>query len=147
MDDCKVFEICIDGKQVKRFSWETINTYFIKNGYKKNSNPIGKGEYWAEFWELLDHTPLESRTEYTGEEFCEALEQYRNQDIRFSIHSQNLLVKMFAVLDRRVGKRTLLNLEGSVINHSEWLQQFYQLRITAESVLSIEDKRQKGNNQ
>ena len=38
MDDFKIFEICIDGVQVKRFSLETVNTYFIENGYKKNSN-------------------------------------------------------------------------------------------------------------
>ena len=29
MDGCHIFEICIDGNQVKRFSWETVNTYFL----------------------------------------------------------------------------------------------------------------------
>jgi hypothetical protein len=33
MDGCRIFEICIDGKQIKRFSWETVNSYFIDNGY------------------------------------------------------------------------------------------------------------------
>ena len=32
MDGDCVIELCIDGKQVKRFSMETIHTYFIKNG-------------------------------------------------------------------------------------------------------------------
>lgn len=31
MDNCKIFEVCIDDKQVKRFSWETVNSYFIDN--------------------------------------------------------------------------------------------------------------------
>ena len=31
MDGCKIFEVCIDDKQVKRFSWETVNNYFIEN--------------------------------------------------------------------------------------------------------------------
>ena len=30
MDGCHIFEICVDGKQIKRFSWETVNSYFIK---------------------------------------------------------------------------------------------------------------------
>ena len=34
MDGCKIFEVCIDDKQVKRFSWETVNNYFIEKGYK-----------------------------------------------------------------------------------------------------------------
>ena len=49
MDTCHIFEVCINGEQVKRFSWETVNTYFIDNGYTKNANPSGIGEYWAEF--------------------------------------------------------------------------------------------------
>ena len=69
MDNCKVFEVCIDARQVKRFSLETVNTYFINNGFKENTNPVGEIEYWNEFWQLLDDTPLVSRTEYTDEEF------------------------------------------------------------------------------
>ena len=108
MDGCHIFEICIDGVQIKRFSWETVNTYFINNGYTQNPHPNGIGEYWAEFWSLLDQYPLDKRTEYTDEKFCEALEVYRNQDIQDSINSVNPLVRMFAVLDRRIGKRNLL---------------------------------------
>ncbi len=81
MDGCHIFEICIDNIQAKRFSWETVNTYFIDNGYTQNPHPSGIGEYWAEFWSLLDKYPLDKRTEYTDEEFCEALEEYRNKDI------------------------------------------------------------------
>ena len=108
MDGFNVFEVCIDGVQVKRFSLETVNTYFINNGYTQNPHPNGIGEYWAEFWSLLDQYPLDKQTEYTDEEFCEALEVYRNQDIQDSINSVNPLVRMFAVLDRRIGKRNLL---------------------------------------
>lgn len=32
MDGCRIFEIFIDKKLVKQFSWETVNTYFINNG-------------------------------------------------------------------------------------------------------------------
>lgn len=78
MDGGRIFEVCIDGTQVKRFSWETVNSYFIHSGYTENKHPSGIGEYWAEFWTLLEEYPLDKRTEYTDEEFCLALERYRN---------------------------------------------------------------------
>ena len=136
MDDCCIFEICIDGVQVKRFSWETVNTFFIENGYKQNPHPCGNREYWAEFWSLLAQYPLDKRTEYTDGEFCEALEVYRNNDIQDSINSVNPLVRMFAVLDRRIGKRTLAKIYGTVPEQPEWLRQFYTLRFEAEKITS-----------
>lgn len=134
MDGCRIFEVCIDGVQVKRFSWETVNTYFIDSGYTKNKNPSGAGEYWLEFWHLLDKYPLEARTEYTDEEFCEALEKYRNRNIQESILSGNPLVRMFAILDRRIGKRTLLKVKETTEDQPAWLKQFYQLRFDAEGI-------------
>ena len=134
MDGCHIFEVCIDGAQVKRFSWETVNTYFINNGYSTNSNPTGIGEYWNDFWHLMDKYPLDKRTEYTDDEFCQALEVYRNQSIQDSINSQNPLVRMFAVLDRRIGKRTLIKLYEVVEEQPEWLRQFYLLRFHSENI-------------
>ena len=136
MDTCHIFEVCIDDNQVKRFSWETVNTYFINNELTQNPNPSGASEYWAEFWELLEKYPIDGRTEYTDEEFCEALETYRNQDIQESINSLNPIVRMFAILDRRVGKRTLVKIKDEVAALPEWLKQFYNLRCEAEGIAS-----------
>lgn len=134
MDGCHIFEIRIDDEQVKRFSWETVNTYFINNGCKENSHPIGQAEYWDEFWKLLDEIPLQFRTEYTDGEFCDALEKYRNQRIQDSIYSENPLIRMFAILDRRIGKRTLANIKNSIADQPEWLQKFYRLRLDSENI-------------
>ncbi|MBQ8848890.1 MAG: hypothetical protein IJ011_00990 [Clostridia bacterium] len=123
---------------MKRFSWETVNTYFIDNGYTKNPHPSGISEYWAEFMPLLKKYSIDQRTEYTDEEFCEALEVYRNQDIQKSISSCNPLVRMFAVLDRRIGKRTLAKIYDATEEQPEWLRQFYILRTNAENILPNE---------
>ena len=136
MDGCHIFEICIDDTQAKHFSLETVNTYFINNGYTNNSHPSGMREYWAEFWSLLDEYPINKRTEYTDEEFCEALNVYRNQDIQDSINSVNPIVRMFAVLDRRIGKRTLAKMRNTLNEQPKWLQQFYVLRFEAEKITS-----------
>jgi len=139
MDGCRIFEVYIDGEQVKRFSWETVNTYFIAQGYKENDTPWGIGEYWAGFRSLLGEHPINSRTEYTDEEFAEALEVYRNHDIQESIFSENPLVRMFAVLDRRIGKRTLAKIKDTICQQPIWLQRFYDVRLAAERMVATED--------
>ena len=40
---------------------------------------------------------------------------------------------MFAVLDRRVGKRTISKMKNIIDEQPEWLRQFYKLRIDAET--------------
>ena len=134
MDGCKIFEVCIDDKQVKHFSWETVNNYFIEKGYKTIEKPHGAIEYWNEFWPLLDKYPLSERTEYKDSEFADALTEYRNQDIKNSVESDNPIVRMFAILDRRVGKRTLEKLKDTLDEQPEWLKQFYVLRFEAENL-------------
>ena len=133
MDGCHIFEVCIDDVQVKRFSLETVNTFFINNGYTKHSAPSGIGEYWSGFWQLLDAHSINHRTEYTDEEFCEALAVYRHQNIQDSITSSNPIIRMFAILDRRIGKRTLAKIQTSIEEQPEWLRQFYKLRFSAET--------------
>lgn len=135
MDGKCIFEICIDGKQFKRFSWETVNSYFIDKGFKNVKKPMSTAEYWSgEFFDLLKKYPLTERTEYTDEEFCDALKEYRNQEISESINSINPLIRMFAVLDRRVGKRTLVNLKATPDNQPQWLWDLCVLRLLAEGV-------------
>ncbi len=127
MDGCRVFEIYIDDKLAKRFSCETVNNYFIENGFKKASSYYGAKEYWDGYWELMDSVPLPERTEYTDDEFCEALAQYRNSPIDESLASDNPIRRMFAILDRRTGNRRLAAIEPAKIK-PEWLQVFYKLR-------------------
>ena len=128
MDGFCLFEIYVDGRVVKRFSWETVNTYFIENRLKENSDPHGKLEYWAGFTELLDSVPIEKRTEYTDEEFCKALEKYRNSPIEQSLCSEDPIQRMFAILDRRVGKRRIESEIKTLNEQPEWLRTFYTLR-------------------
>lgn len=134
MDGCHIFEICVNGKQIKRFSWETVNTYFIENGYKKNVDSHGIAGYWDEFQALLAKYSIHERTEYTDEEFCDALLVYRNQDIQSSVHSANPLIRMFAILDRRIGKRTLYKIREEIAHSPDWLQKICELRLTAEEM-------------
>lgn len=35
MDGCRIFEVFLDGKLFKQFSWETVNSYFIEQRIAK----------------------------------------------------------------------------------------------------------------
>ena len=74
------------------------------------------------------------RFEYTDDEFCDALAKYRNQTIKDSINSDNPLERMFAILDRRLGKRTLLSIKETLDEQPNWLQFFYNLRLESEHI-------------
>lgn len=134
MENCHIFEVYIDDILIKQFSWETVNSYFISQKLASNEEPFGIQEYWQAFWTLLAEIPLNERTEYTDDEFCEALTAYRNQPIQESLASNDPMVRMFAILDRRVGKRTLERLKEKVAVQPAWLQAFYMLRLEAEQI-------------
>lgn len=133
MDGCRIFEVFLDGKSAKRFSWETVNSYFIQNGQKDNGKPVGTKEYWDGFWTIMDRVPITQKTEYTDGEFCEALARYRNQSIQDSLTSANPIERMFAILDRRVGQRSLEKANPTLADQPQWLQQFYSVRLEAQS--------------
>ena len=54
--------------------------------------------------------------------FYQAFQEFDNQSIQKSLQSESLLVRIFAILDRRTGKRTLLALENRMKNENQILQ-------------------------
>lgn len=134
MDGDCIFEVFIGEKIKKQFSFETVNSYFIEKGISKNKDPFGAKDYWEDFWENMERYPLEKRSEYTDQEFSQALSIYRNQNIGESLTSINPIVRMFAILDRRVGKRNLKDLALSLESQPDWLREVYKFRIYKEGM-------------
>ena len=64
-----------------------------------------------------------------------AFAEFDNQDIETSLKSENLIVKIFAVLDRRVGKRRLKIMKETIMDESDTFQEFYAIRVKAEGLL------------
>lgn len=67
-------------------------------------------------------------------DFYAAFAEFDNQSIGDSLDSENALVRMFAVLDRRVGKRRLVRLADRIESEPEWLRAFYLIRLRAEGI-------------
>lgn len=66
--------------------------------------------------------------------FYVAFEEFDNQSIEKSLVSDNLLVRIFAILDRRVGKRRLKFMKDTIINEPEIFREFYAIRANAENI-------------
>ena len=66
--------------------------------------------------------------------FYNAFHAYQNSSINESLLSPDPVVRLFAILDRRVGKRRLQAMALEVEKQPEWLQIFYRLRLAADGV-------------
>ena len=73
-------------------------------------------------------------------DITDAIRIYTQSPISVSLEHDNPIVRLFAVLDYRVGKRTLLKLADTIECQPQWLQFFYHLRLEAEG-LEVPQKR------
>lgn len=67
--------------------------------------------------------------------FYNAFAEFDNQNIETSLKSENLIVRIFAVLDRRVGKRRLVSMKETIAGEPDTFQEFYAIRIKAEGLI------------
>ena len=81
-----------------------------------------------------DETALE-RGAFDQRSFYDAFHEFDNQSIEDSLMSENLLVRIFGILDRRVGKRRLIAMKDRILEEPETFQVFYAIRARAENLL------------
>lgn len=66
--------------------------------------------------------------------FIDSVTVFLKTDITDSLRSDNYLLRIFAYLDRRVGKRTLAKIKNDVEKLPEWVKRFYQIRCETEDL-------------
>jgi hypothetical protein len=72
---------------------------------------------------------------FDSTEFYQAFYIYQNQSIQLSLYSENPLVRMLAIFDRRVGKRSLLKVLLDINKQPDWLIPLYEIRLEAEGII------------
>ena len=83
----------------------------------------------------LDSEELKSRWNAEGvfceRDFLSAALRYLDLPIADALQSDDPLVRLFAILDRRAGSRTLQRISdsGEYLSYPDWLRQFYLLRL------------------
>ena len=60
---------------------------------------------------------------------------FDQQSIEMSLKSENLIVRIFAVLDRRVGKRRLALMKEMIAEEPDTFREFYAIRMKAEGLI------------
>ncbi len=98
------------------------------------------GNYW-DAWpdEILypDEDPFVMMMQcYEGlnqRDFYEAFHLFGTQPVQQSLCSENRIVRLFAVLDRRVGRRTLMKLRDSLSTQTPAFRKLYEIRMQAEA--------------
>lgn len=124
--------IRVDGKDLVCFSW--IEMYHqerdISEAHKKDPT--------------LNYDNIEERLKpqwnaactYCESDFIDAVQKFFHLSIECAHSSDNYIIKILAILDRRTGKRTLKRILdlGEYSNYPEWVQPFYKLRFEAEKI-------------
>lgn len=67
--------------------------------------------------------------------FYRAFEEFEHQSIEESLVSNNLIIRIFAILDRRIGKRRLLLMQETINDEPEIFQEFFAIRANAEGLM------------
>lgn len=67
--------------------------------------------------------------------FYNAFAEFDQQSIEMSLKSENLIVRIFAVLDRRVGKRRLALMKETIAEEPDTFREFYAIRMRAEGLI------------
>lgn len=66
--------------------------------------------------------------------FYNAFYEFDNQSIENSLISDDLIVRIFAILDRRIGKRRLLTIKENIFNEPDTFQEFFAIRAKEEKM-------------
>ena len=118
-----------DYYKLQKLQWESYQELTAAAEEDQENSEIDSNAIWKQSWlEATEKGGFDNQIFYT------AFEEFDNQSIEKSLESNNALVRILAVLDRRVGKRRLQDLAGIWKNEPEWIRLFLNLRLDAENM-------------
>ena len=95
----------------------------------------GKEIFKADFFDCADGFNSYGQA-WVESSFYRAFYDYHNSSIDKSLESSDPVVRLFAIIDKRVGKRRLDKLLFEVEKQPAWLQVFYKLQLEADGISS-----------
>ena len=97
----------------------------------------------SELWKVDRQRPYDEMVEelkpkwdadctYSEMDFLDAALTFRNMSIKDALDSENYIIKILVILDKRIGKRTLdqIKTANEYLQYPPWVQQFYHLRLS-----------------
>jgi len=80
------------------------------------------------------HDMIKSEGIFAQYDFFDAVDEYFKLPIEKSLKSDDMVIKILSLIDRRVGKRTLEGIKESILIEKQIIQFFYNLRCEAEGL-------------
>ncbi len=100
-------------------------------------NSLPRDEYWAAHEKARPHA-VDYASSYGLMEIdrmMQLIHEYLNVlNVKECLNSGNYILKMLAVLDRRVGKRTIKKMTDNISNEPEWFRKYIILRAESEGI-------------
>jgi len=114
--------ILVDKVEFAHFQWinntkqesDVYHQYLIDGVWNFEDEELNKK--WNENCILAEHN------------FINAILAFLNMDIQDALKSTDPIIKILAILDKRVGKRSLEKVKYDYLNQPDWVKQFYLLR-------------------
>ena len=117
--------IRLDGMELAVFDWPEITKQEtdLHDLWKQTGKWLPDDKELNEKWN--------SDCTLSDYDFVNAAVEFLQMNITDALKSEKLLIRVLAVLDRRVGKRTLdkIKSEGEYLGYPAWARQFFELRI------------------
>lgn len=117
--------ICFSFKEGFIQDYDVSAAYQLRNKDKAACSEITKkltNEKWMKEAILSEH------------DFLSSILEYLESKITLLLSSDNYLLRIFAVLDRRIGKRTLEKIKYDMVSLPSWVVQFYKIRLDVEGI-------------
>ncbi|QCI85946.1 hypothetical protein FA707_02755 [Vagococcus zengguangii] len=126
LDKEEIFNMCTLTTEAKEFEKTlALSEYLNEDELEQNTS--------IELQQLAQQE-LAKEGVFAQYDFFEALARYFNESIEESLTSDHDLVKLLSLIDRRVGKRTLVKLADTIDTESALVQQFYYIRMKSENL-------------
>ncbi len=120
--------IRLDKRELCCFSWiemynqeRDVGELYEKTGVEDYCDPDLKKKW-------------DDNATYHDMDFISAATTFLQEPVMESLYSENFLIRIFAIIDRRIGKRTLQKIreQGEYTGFPDWVKQFYELRLNAQ---------------
>ena len=123
--------ILLDGKEIIEGSygeqWSKVHLLPEDENFELRIRRLGE-------FPIMDDVSLQFG-QFDQSCFYKAFYEFDNQSIEKSLSSENAIVRVFAILDRRIGKRRLRAMKDTVHNEGEVFRTFFNIRATAEGII------------
>ncbi|MCM1165750.1 MAG: hypothetical protein NC299_13065 [Lachnospiraceae bacterium] len=116
--------VLLDGRELVRFSWTEM--------YRQEIDLSRLYTRTGEYDESCFKEKWDNDCTYSETDFLSAALDFINMPIAEALKSENSVIRVLAVMDGRVGRRTLQNLDEGAF--PEWARAFYRLRLEVENI-------------